>query len=92
MSLQISNQNGIFHLNGKINTTTLSFFETYFTHNLSQLKKIVINIDDLIEIDSSGVKAIKNFMKATILEQKLFSIIGKGCKEIYDDFNQTNVA
>ena len=54
MSLQISKQNGIFYLDGRINSTTLKSFKTYFKYNLSQSKKIIINIDNVLEIDRSG--------------------------------------
>ncbi|WP_435415304.1 hypothetical protein [Polaribacter aestuariivivens] len=92
MSLQISEQNGTFHLNGKLNASTLNFFNTYFEYNLSQEKSIVVNIDKVIEIDKNGVEAFRNFTKNAFLNQKVFQIVGNGCKEIYDDFNQTNVA
>ena len=44
MSLQISKQNGIFYLDGRINSTTLKSFKTYFKYNLSQSKKIIIKV------------------------------------------------
>ena len=84
MSLQISKQNGIFYLDGRINSTTLKSFKTYFKYNLSQSKKIIINIDNVLEIDRSGVDAIYNFIKKAISKQKIFSVIGHGSKDIYD--------
>lgn len=92
MSLQISEQNGMFLLNGKINSSTLNFFNTYFDYNVSQEKSIIVNIDKVIEIDRAGLESFRNFTKNAILNHKVFSIVGNGCKEIYDDFNQTNVA
>ena len=84
MSLHIFKQNGIFYLKGKINASTLKSFITYFEYNLSQSKKIIINIDKILEIDKGGVEAIYNFTKNALLNQKVFSIVGYGCKEIYD--------
>ena len=92
MSLQITEQNGTFYLNGRINTSTLNFFNTYFNYNLSQQKNIIVNIDRVVEIDKAGLESFRFFIKNAILSQKVFSIVGYGCKEIYDDFNQTNVA
>jgi len=91
MSLQISKKNGIFYLKGKINSSTLKSFITYFEYNLSQSKKIIINIDKILEIDRGGVEAIYNFTKNAILKQKVFSVIGYGCKEIYDGIEQKNL-
>lgn len=87
MALQISEKNGMFHLKGKINTSTLQAFNTYFEYNLSQHKSIEINIDDVKEIDKSGLEAMWNFIQIALLENKAFSIVGYGCKEIYDHFN-----
>jgi len=92
MTLQIFKKNGIFYLNGKLNSSTLKSFTTYFEYNLSQNKNVTINIDDVIEIDKSCLEAMRNFTKVAILKQKVFSIEGNGCKEIYDDFKQTNRA
>ena len=92
MSLQISEKNGMFHLNGKINSSTLKSFITYFEYNLSHSKVVALNIENVIEIDRSGLEALRNFTIEATLKQKVFSIVGYGCKEIYDDFNQINVA
>ncbi len=92
MSLKISEQNGTFFVNGKINTSTLNSFKSYFHYNLSQNNKVIMNIDNVIEIDKSGLEIIRNLNNKALLENKMFSIVGYGCKEIYDDFNQFNVA
>ena len=92
MTLEISKKNEIFYLNGRLNSSTLKSFTTYFEYNLSQNKNVTINIDHVIEIDKSCLEAMRNFTKIAILKQKVFSIVGNGCKEIYDDFKQTNRA
>lgn len=92
MSLKISESNGIFFLNGKLNTSTLKSFTTYIEYNLVQKKNVIVNIDNVIEIDRESLATMKKFTEIAVLEEKIFSIVGYGCKEIYDDFNQTNVA
>jgi len=92
MTLQIFEKNEIFYLNGRLNRSTLKSFISYFEYNLSRNKNVIINIDNVIEIDKSGLEAMRNFAKVAILKQKVFSIVGNGCKEIYDDFKQTNRA
>ena len=93
MALEISKKNGIFYLNGRLNRFYVKIiYNTDFEYNLSQNKKVTINIDHVIEIDKSGLEAMRNFTKIAILKQKVFSIVGNGCKEIYDDFKQTNRA
>ena len=77
-------------MNGRLNVSTLKIFTTYFEYNLYRNKNVTLNIDDVIEIDRSGLEALRKFTKAAILKQKVFSIIGNGCKEIYQDFKQDN--
>ena len=92
MTLKISKKNEIFYLNGRLNSSTLKSFVSYFEYNLSRNKNVTINIDHVIEIDKNGLEAMRNFTKVAVLKQKVFSIVGNGCKEIYDDFRQTNLA
>lgn len=92
MSLQITEKNGVFHLNGRINNATIAFFKTYFKHNLAQTEKIIINIEQVAEINKSGLAMLNHFMKIANNSQKHFAITGYGCKEIYDHFNTVNVA
>ncbi len=92
MALQISQKNGKFYLNGKLNSTTSRFFIIYFEHNIEQLKSVTINIDNVNEISRDGLEAISTLTAIALRNDKLFSVTGYGCKEIYDDFNQMNVA
>ena len=90
MSLQISEKNEVFYLNGKINFETTTFFKKYFV-KLNK-EKIVINIENVKQIDKEGLKAILVLINLANRNNKLFSITGYGCKEIYDYFDQMNVA
>ncbi|WNW02512.1 hypothetical protein RRF68_03540 [Tenacibaculum sp. HL-MS23] len=92
MALQISQKNGNFFLNGKLNSTTSRFFIIYFEHNIEQLESVTINIDKVNEISRDGLEAISTLTAIALRNDKLFSVTGYGCKEIYDDFNQMNVA
>ena len=88
MSLEILKNNEKFYLHGKLNTTTLNYFTTYFESNLQEIHKVTLNIDNVIEIDEDALNEIKELARVTLLKEKKFSIVGVGCKEIYDHFNQ----
>lgn len=92
MSLEILRKNEVFYLNGKLNTLTARSFIFHFELMIKQLNTIVINIDNINEIDKDGLEAIKKIKNLAFKKNKTFSIIGYGCKEIYDDFNHNNVA
>jgi hypothetical protein len=88
MSLEILKNNEKFYLHGKLNTTTLNYFTTYFESNLQEIHKVTLNIDNVIEIDEDALNEIKELARITLLKEKKFSIVGVGCKEIYEHFNQ----
>lgn len=90
MSLQILEKNEIFYLNGEININTVNFFDSFF--ETVNHKKITLNIDKVILIDKKGLEVLFKFMQNIKKNNKIFVILGYGCKEIYDHFRQTNVA
>ncbi len=92
MSLNISEKNGTFYLNGNINTTTSRFFIIQIEHSIQKYRNVVINIDNVNEIDRDGLAAINTLRAIALRNHKVFSILGYGCKEIYDHFNQNLVA
>ena len=92
MSLTIKETNGIFNLEGSINAATAKYFQTHFETILNASKKLTINIDNIIEIDINGMKALKRLHTNALIFNRYFYIVGNGCKEIYDEFRFNSVA
>lgn len=92
MALQITQQNGTFSLKGKLNTNTTRSFIIHFEYIIEQLQNVVVNIDDVTEIDQDGLQGIKTLKAIALRNYKLFSVIGNGCKDIYQDLNCSQVA
>lgn len=92
MALQITQKNGTFYLKGKLNNSTSKFFIVFFDFNIKRKKEVIINIDNLDEITKDGLNAINILTEKSKRTAKVFSIIGLGCKEIYDHFEEINVA
>jgi ABC-type transporter Mla MlaB component len=85
MSLKISKKKSVYFMKGRITKSTVNLFLTYFKKKLFKKKKIVLNIDAIKQIDSIGLKALKEVIKEGVKKSKEVFIIGYGCKEIYDD-------
>ncbi|MBC8756999.1 hypothetical protein H2O64_20170 [Kordia sp. YSTF-M3] len=92
MALQITAQNGTFLVHGQLNTTTKQSFIIHFEEIIELHHNIVINIDGITEIDEAGLEGIKSLIAIAVQNQKMFSVIGNGCKNIYQDFNCSQVA
>ncbi len=92
MALQITQQNGTFLVSGKLNTSTTRSFIIHFEYIIEQHQNIVLNIDGVSEIDYDGLEGIKTLTAIALRNHKMFSVIGNGCKDIYQDFNASQVA
>ncbi|WP_299762477.1 STAS domain-containing protein [uncultured Dokdonia sp.] len=92
MALQILECDGTFYITGKINATTSNSFTTHFTHVLRKHEEVTINIDNVKEIDRTGVEAFKRLQTTATENQKEFSITGYGCKDIYYEFTYHKAA
>ncbi len=88
MFLKILKKSKKFYLNGKINTLTCKRFRNYIQYNFDLDTNVIINIDEVNEIDKDGLKAINSLITISLRENKMFSIEGRGTKEIYEYYDQ----
>ncbi|WP_339625943.1 hypothetical protein [uncultured Winogradskyella sp.] len=86
MDLQISNYNNHFQLKGTLNKLNLKTFNSHFSNIFDKLDEILINIESIESIDRAGVMALAKLHNESITKSKRLSIIGLGCKELYDHF------
>ena len=86
MALHISERKGIFYVEGKIETETLRSFSTYFDYTFNNNNKVIVNIDKVTAIDVNGLKALQTLHRNAAVNNKVFSVIGYGSKDIYNHF------
>ena len=92
MALQILGENGTFQLHGSLTTTNTKSFIIHFEHIIKSMKDVTVNIDKVDVIDHNGVEALKALMRLALHSNHIFSVIGNGCKEIYDDYKSSFAA
>ena len=92
MAFQILKMDKVFYVNGQINRETSRSFIIQIEHKIERHKKVVININNVNEIDKEGLKAIKTLIGIALKKGKVFSVVGIGCKDVYDHINQTKIA
>ena len=92
MNLEITNYNNFFKIRGVLNRQNLHLFQTEFAHIFDRLDKLTISIEGLESIDRYGVNALANLNNEAITKQKSLSIIGNGCKEVYEHFSTNDAA
>lgn len=92
MAVNIKENKDVFVLQGKINSSTIDYLISRFKYLLIVNKKLTIDIDHVTEIDETGIKSLLQTYVYAQLNNYQFSIVGLGCKEIYDEFRYQNVA
>ena len=90
MPLKISKKKNVYHLEGDVVTLNVTTLLDYFIKKIDKKKKITLNIEEAKKIDKNGLNAIKTLMNLATFKQKNFTIVGGGCKEIYDHFYQAS--
>lgn len=87
MTLRILKKKSVYHLKVAVLKPNVTLLLNYFLNKIDKKKKVTLNIEETNMIDKNGLNAIKQLMVVASTKQKNFSIVGGGCKEIYDHFN-----
>ena len=86
MVLEITQAHDYFKIKGHLNRKNLHIFNNTFRDVFEKLDSLVISIEGLNTIDREGVNAIAKLHNESLARHKKLSIIGLGCKELYDHF------
>ncbi|WP_456441936.1 STAS domain-containing protein [Psychroserpens sp.] len=86
MDLEITNLNNFFTLKGALDRNNIYLFKSKFRNIFEKANVITISIENLKSIDRYGVNAIAQLHNESIVKQKRLSIIGFGCKDLYNHF------
>ncbi|WP_117885669.1 STAS domain-containing protein [Aureibaculum luteum] len=92
MAIKISKTDNIFNVEGQINFSTANYFKTHLTITLNSSRGLTININNVSEIDDSGIIALKSIYMNALKWNKPFYIIGEGSNAIYKKYGQANLA
>lgn len=92
MDLFITNYNNFYRLKGSLNKGNLDLFDRTFQFIFEKFDSLTLSIDDVESIDHHGVKALVNLHNLSITRNKRLSIVGFGCKELYEHFKSEETA
>ena len=88
MILQITNNSGIFEINGLLNAQNVNVIENYFESLIESAKMITISLDKINDIDKAAVRCLGTLYKKAIMKNKVFYIIGSENKKVRDLFKE----
>lgn len=92
MDLKISNCNNFFKIKGILNRNSLAIFQNEFKNIFEKVNDLTISIQDIESMDRHGVNAFVALHNEAIEKNKNLSIIGFGCKDLYNHFKAENAA
>ncbi len=92
MDLQITNYNNRFQIKGTLNKLNLKTFNAHFANIFDKLDDILLDIEGIESIDRAGVMALARLHNESITKSKRLSIIGCGCKELYQHFKSEDTS
>ncbi len=92
MEFRITNCNNFFKMKGVLNKNSISLFQKEFKNVFERVNSLTISIEDVESMDKYGVDAIAKLHEEALSKNKRLSIIGFGCKELYDHFKTEKAA
>ena len=92
MNLTITHYNNFYKVTGVLNRQSVGLFQQEFQGVFEKLQRITISIEGLQSIDKDGVSALAKLHNESIVQNKQLSIIGFGCKDLYDHFKSNDAA
>ncbi len=92
MVLEISNCDNCYIVKGNLTQKTLQTFQHTFKNIFDKIEHLTINIEGLDSIDRDGVSAITKLHNTAISKSKKLTIIGLGCKELYQHIKNHSTA
>ena len=92
MRLEITNYNNYFKIKGDLNRNNIHQFKSEFKHVFENTDAITISIEALESIDRYGVNALAQLHNESLIQNKRLSIIGMGCKDLYQHFKSEEAA
>ncbi|WP_418604636.1 hypothetical protein [Hwangdonia sp.] len=86
MELEITSYNNFFKMKGILNKRNLDVFKRAFDNVFERVDALTISIENIEWMDKYGVDALAQLHYEALSKNKKMSIIGLGCKDLYEHF------
>ncbi len=92
MDLRITSCNNFFKLKGILNKSNVDVFQSEFQEAFEKFNALTISVEGLESVDKHGVNALADLHEKSLQHNIKLSIVGLGCKELYDHFKTQEAA
>ena len=90
MALQITQNQEVFEIKGSITAENAKSLQHHFEKLLCSLNKVIICLDKVKKIDSSGVTVLNKLFRNAVENKKILYIIGKENKKVSAAFGKVS--
>jgi anti-anti-sigma regulatory factor len=92
MALQITNNAGIFEINGSLNSQNTNSLKNYFEALINETGFIMISLNNTIDIDKTAFQTIINLYKKALSKNKAFYIVGHQNQKVVELFKEEKLS
>lgn len=92
MALQITNNAGIFEINGSLNSQNTISLKNYFEAQMNECSFIMISLNNTIGIDKVSFQTIINLYKNALSRNKVFYIVRTKNQQVVDLCNEEKLS
>lgn len=86
MDLKITQSNTFFKIKGILDKNNIEIFQSEFKNIFDKINALTISIEEVEWMDRDGVNAMAALHNEALLKNKKLSIVGLGCKDLYEHF------
>ncbi|WP_027395030.1 STAS domain-containing protein [Aquimarina latercula] len=91
MALKITNNYGVYELEGNVEGTNTMSLKHHFEQLMSSSEKIVLSLEKVRRIDAYGIQVLTNLYNRAIKNNKIFYMIGSENDMINKAFGKMNI-
>lgn len=92
MAIQITNNAGIFEINGSLNSQNTNSLKNYFEAQMNESGFLIISLNNTIDIDKTAFQAIINLYKNALSRNKAFYIVGNENQQVVNLFKEEKLS
>lgn len=91
MALTITNTQGVYNINGTLNSQNSQMIKNHFEMIMDQSAFIKLSLNNIIDLDKNGIKTIASIYNKAKAKEKAFFIVDLNNKNIENQFKMESI-
>lgn len=91
MELQITNQSGIYQLQGSLTSNNFKKAKDFFKEIIGKTNIVIVSLNSLVEIDHKGARTLIKLYRKAMRNDTVFYMVGKDNGVVCEQFRQEKI-